>query len=98
MGNQVVASSNNDLDKKRVEVTEKIYNMIDSYIKDARGKVWENVEKVIAEYDSKAISKDSCLRQLRDAVSREAPFSACAIACVNSLASDEIKQELDLML
>lgn len=98
MGNQVVASSNSDLDKIRVKVTEVIYNMVDPYIKAERGKVWENIAKILEEYESGDISRVVCLRQLKDAVSRKAPFSACAIACVNSLASDEIKQELDLTL
>lgn len=98
MGNQVVASSNSDFDKTRVKVTEAIFNMVDPYIKVERGKVWENIAKVFEEFDSGDISRSVCLRQLKDAVSREAPFSACAIACVNSLASDDIKQELDLTL
>ena len=98
IGNQVVASSINDLDKMRVKVTEVIYNMVDPYIKAERGKIWENVEKILEEYESGDISRSVCLRQLRDAISRRAPFSACAIACVNSLASDEIKQELNLTL
>lgn len=51
---------------------------------------------MLAEYTSGDISKHSCIRQLRDAISPEAPFSACPIACANSLAPDEIKELLDL--
>lgn len=98
MGNQVIAASVKDLDKMRVKVTEVIYNMVDPYIKAERGKIWENVAKILEEYESGDISRSVCIRQLKDSVSREAPFSACAIACVNSLASDEIKQELDLTI
>lgn len=98
MGNQVIASSVKDLDKIRVKITEVIYNMVDPYIKAERGKIWESVAKVLEEYESENISRSVCIRQLRDAVSREAPFSACAIACINSLAPDEIKQDLDLTL
>lgn len=98
VGNQVIASSVKDLDKIRVKITEVIYNMVDPYIKAERGKIWESVAKVLEEYESENISRSVCIRQLRDAVSREAPFSACAIACINSLAPDEIKQDLDLTL
>lgn len=98
MGNQVIAASVTDLDKIRVKVTEVIYNMVDPYIKAERGKIWESVAKVLEEYESEDITRSVCIRQLKDAVSREAPFSACAIACVNSLAPDEIKQELDLII
>ena len=72
--------------------------MDDAYIKSDRGKIWENIEKVLEEYRSGDISRNSCIRQLKDAVSPKAPFSACAIACVNSLAPYEIKNELDLKL
>lgn len=98
VGNQVIASSVKDLDKIRVKITEVIYNMVDPYIKAERGKIWESVAKVLEEYESENISRSVCIRQLRDVVSREAPFSACAIACINSLAPDEIKQNLDLTL
>lgn len=98
VGNQVIPSSVKDLDRIRVKITEVIYNMVDPYIKAERAKIWESVAKVLEEYESKNISRSVCIRQLRDAVSREAPFSACAIACINSLAPDELKQELDLRL
>lgn len=98
LGNKVIAASDDDLQKARVKVSESIYNLDDPYIKNARGKIWENVEKVLEEYNSGDISRNCCIRQLKDAVSPTAPFSACAIACVNSLAPDEIKNELDLKL
>ncbi len=98
MGNCVVAASMDPLSQKRVEVSSKIYNLTDGYIKSERVRVWNNVEKVLAEYQSGDISRASCLRQLKEAVSRESQFSACAIACVNSLAPDDIKAELDLEL
>ena len=98
LGNLILPATNDDFGKTRVKVSASIYNLIDPYISGARGKVWENVAKVLAEYDSGDISRNSCIRQLQDAVSPKAPFSACAIACVNSLAPDEIKSELDLML
>lgn len=96
--NKVIAASDDELQQTRVKVSEYIYNLDDPYIKNARGKIWENVEKVLEEYKSGDISRKSCIRQLKDAVSPDAPFSACAIACVNSLAPDEIKNELDLKL
>ena len=82
----------------RVRVSASIYNLTDAYISNERGKIWASIEQLLAEYVSGDISKSSCIRQLRDAISPKAPFSACAIACVNSLAPDEIKSELDLIL
>lgn len=98
LGNLVVPATDDELGKERIKVSAAIYNLTNTDISNERGKIWRNIEKVLAEYDSGDISKSSCIRQLRDAVSPEAPFSACAIACVNSLAPDEIKSELDLML
>lgn len=98
LGNKVVAASDDNLEKTRVKISECIYNLDDPYIKSARGKIWENVEKVLEEYNSGDISKKYCIRQLKDAVSPSAPYSACAISCVNSLAPDKIKKELDLNL
>ena len=98
MGNSVVAASLNPLDNTRVEVSKKIYNLEDTYIKAERSKVWFGVEKTLAEYQSGDISKASCVRKLKEVISRDAQFSACAIACVNSLAPEEIKGELDLSL
>lgn len=98
MGNRVVSISTDGFNLTRVRVSETIYNLKDSYIAAERAKIWMNVEKVLAEYQSGEIGRASCLRQLKNAVAREAPFSACAIACVNSLAPEEIKEELDLEL
>lgn len=98
LGNRVVSATDDELGKERVRVSASIYNLTDAYISNERGKIWENIEQLLAEYDSGDISKSSCIRQLRDAISPKAPFSACAIACVNSLAPDEIKSELNLML
>lgn len=98
LGNRVVPATDDELGKERVRVSASIYNLTDAYISNERGKIWENIRQLLEEYDSGNISKSSCIRQLRDAISPKAPFSACAIACVNSLAPDEIKSELNLML
>ena len=98
VGNRVISTSTDPMEQTKVEVSKKIYNLEDTYIMAERAKTWNNVEKILAEFQSGDISKSSCLRQLRDAVSRDAQFSACAIACVNSLATDEIKNDLDLSL
>lgn len=98
LGNRVVPATDDELGKERVRVSTSIYNLTDAYISNERGKIWEGIEQLLAEYVSGDISKSSCIRQLRDAISPKAPFSACAIACVNSLAPDEIKSELDLIL
>lgn len=98
VGNKVVASSENKADIERVKVSKHIFNLDDPFIKAERGKVWNGIEKTLAEYDSGDISKNSCLRILNDYISPQAQFSACAIARVNSLAPDEIKNELNLVL
>lgn len=85
-------------EKTRVEVSANIYNLRDPYIKAERGKVWDEVDKTLEEYDSGDISKKACVRKLKECISRESQFSACAIACINSLAPDEIIEELDLTL
>lgn len=97
-GGQIECATEDEYEKQRVQVSKKIYNLIDPYIKKERLSVWDNVEKIIEEYKVGEISRGSCVRQLRKAVSREEPFSACAVACVNSLAPDDIKAELDLEL
>lgn len=98
MGNQVVAASANPLDQTRVDVSKKIYNLIDPYIMAERAKTWNSVEQMLTAYQSGNVSRSYCISQLEEMVSREAQFSACAIACVNSLAPDDIKAELDLVL
>lgn len=98
IGNRIVATSADPIDQARVEVSKKIYNLDDSYIVAERLKVWMNVDKTLAEYQSGDIGENACVRRLREATARESQFSACAIACVNSLAPEEIKSQLDLSL
>lgn len=98
LGNQVVAATSDAFEKVRVKVSIDIYNLKDPYIKAERGKVWNEVEKTLEEYEEEEISRNACLRRLHALVNRESRFSACAIACINSLAPDEIKEELDLIL
>ena len=97
-GKDVICASTQAGDDDRVEASKVIYNLIDPIITDRRSRVWEDVSKTIAEYDAHEISLAACVRRLSSAVSRETPYSACAIACVNSLAPDEIKTQLDLRL
>ena len=98
IGNEVVAATTDEYEKTRVEVSAEIYNLRDPYIKAERGKVWDEVDKTLEEYSSGDISKNACLRRLKACVSKESQFSACAIACINSFAPDEIIAELDLTL
>lgn len=86
------------IERERAEVSIKIYNLKNNYIEMERGKVWTNVEKILDEYHEGEITKKSCIRQLNDAVSKRSPYSACAIACINSLAPDEVKKDLNLAL
>lgn len=95
---QVLCATDDDYEIERVAVTKEIYNLIDQTIETQRNRAWMNVERIIAAYLEKQISLKYCLFQLQDAVSRESQFSACAIACINSMAPDEIRNELDLEL
>ena len=98
LGNEIIPTSMNPLDQTRVKVSVRVYNLDDTYIKPERIKVWNEVEKTLNEYDAGETSERACIRKLSELVSREAQFSACAIACVNSLAPDNIKEKLDLTL
>ena len=98
MGNQVIPTSNEQLCKVRVDVSTSIYNLHDATFMTPRARVWEDIVKTLAEYDAGYINEIACLRRLRDAVDRRAPFSACAIACVNSLSSEYLKAKLNLDL
>lgn len=97
-GKDVICASTQAGDSDRVMATKTIYNLIDPFIADRRSKVWEDVSKTIAEYEAQEITEAVCVRRLSDAISPQAPYSACAIACVNSLAPDQIKNQLDLSL
>jgi len=98
MGNRVIATSPDPYCEKRIEASASIYNLNHKYIAPERTKVWVNVEKTLAEYFNGEIARTTCIRILKDSVDKNAPFSACAIACVNSLAPGDIKAELDLVL
>ena len=97
-GRNVICASSQPEDEARVEASKVIYNLIDPFITDRRSRVWEDVSKTIAEYNAGEITLGACVRRLSDAVSPSAPYSACAIACVNSLGPDEVKHELNLAL
>ena len=97
-GKDVTCASSIAEDAERVEASRIIYNLSHPDITYMRSKVWESVSQTISAYEAGDMTKGECIRQLGIAVSREAPYSACAIACVNSLAPDEIIAELDLTL
>lgn len=97
-GKDVTCASSIAEDAERVEASRIIYNLSHPDITYMRSKVWESVSQTISAYEAGNMTKGECIRQLGIAVSREAPYSACAIACVNSLAPDEIIAELDLTL
>lgn len=97
-GNAIFCTSLAEDDKTRVSVSTKIYNWNEANIKTSRASTWEDVSKTIDEFLSGDISEKACIRRLKDAVSPKAPFSACAISCVHSLAPEEIKNQLDLTL
>lgn len=98
MGNDIGCTSPNTSDKERVKVSSELYNLLDTDIKRNRIKVWNEVEKILAEFESDDINERACLRRLSEMVSRSSDFSACAISAVNSMASDNIKEQLQLEL
>ncbi len=98
IGNEVIAATTDEYEKTRVEVSADVYNLRDPYIKLERGKVWNEVDKTLEEFESGDISESACIRRLKLYISHDSEFSACAIACVNSLAPDNIKQQLNLTL
>ena len=97
-GKDVICASSIAGDSERVEASRIIYNLSHPDITYMRSKVWESVSQTISAYEAGNMNRGECIRQLGIAVSRETSYSACAIACVNSLAPDEIKSELDLTL
>lgn len=50
--NQVVPVTNGEMGICRVKVSSDVYNLKDLYIRVARGKVWNEVEKALEEYES----------------------------------------------
>lgn len=98
MGNKIECTTTNDSDKERVKVSSEIYNFSAPDIKQNRIQIWNEVEKTLAEFESDDISERACLRRLGEMVSRNAIFSACAISAVNSMTSDNIKDQLSLEL
>lgn len=97
-GKDVVCASTQIGDSDRVEASRVIYNLSHPDIAYMRSKVWESVSQTICAYEAGDMTQGECIRQLGIAISRETPYSACAIACVNSLAPDDIKAQLDLSL
>lgn len=93
--NGIFCASNEQVDQKRVEVSRELYNWDNSDMKRDRMRVWNNVYRIIDKYKKAKMDKETCIEFLKDAVSRESPYSACAISCVRSMAPDEIKQELE---
>lgn len=94
----VICASIQPGDNDRVKASTVIYNLNHPDIVDKRAKVWEAVAQAIASYNAGNMNQTECLRQLNLYTARDAECSACAIACVNSLAPDEIKALLNLQL
>ena len=94
----VICASTRSGDNDRVKASTVIYNLNHPDIVDKRAKVWEAVAQVIASYHAGNMNQAECLRQLNLYTARDAECSACAIACVNSLAPDDIITQLNLIL
>jgi len=98
LGADIHCASNNQEDIERVAVSKILYNLDDSDIRNLRVRVWDDVSKTLDEYSASEISEKACLRKLEEAIDKRSHYSACAIACVNSLAPDEIRKKLNLVL
>jgi hypothetical protein len=98
LGKLVVATSSEPYCEERVKITSLIYNLDNEYIAPERAKVWFNTQRIIDMYAARAIKKPACILILKDMIDKSVQFSSCAIACVNSLAPEDIKAELDLVL
>lgn len=97
-GGTVDCTSVDEIQQLRVKVSKELYNWENADISKERSSVWYNVERIIERFNNGRTLREDCIEDLKRAVSREASYSACAISCVQSLAPDEIKQELDLEL
>ncbi len=97
-GKRISCTSNARHDQERVRISKTLYNMKDPGITRARSSVWQSVSQKLKAYETGQMARQECIRQLKDDVKREAPYSACAIACVQSRAPDEIKNALNLVL
>lgn len=98
LGGIVFAASTKKIDQDKVKVSTQIYNIDDPDIKAKRQKVWDDVEKTIEEYNEGERTEKSCIRSLKLAIDRGTMFSACAIACIKSLAPKEITDQLGPLL
>lgn len=97
-GGKVKCTSSNPTDCLRVEVSKELYNWDNVDISTERSTTWYEVERIIQRYINKRTTKEDCIEDLRRFVSKEHTYSACAISCVQSLAPDEIKSQLELTL
>ena len=59
--------------------------------------VWESVERYKKQYERNN-DEESLIENLTSLISKETPFSACAISAVKSLLPENIQNQLDLDL
>lgn len=97
-GGKVGCISADEAKQLRVKVSEDLYNWKNADISKERSSVWYDVERIIERYKAGRTLEEDCIEDLRKAISRKATYSACAISCVQSLAPDNIKEQLDLTL
>lgn len=97
-GGRVGCTSVDEAKQLRIKVSEDLYNWKNADISMARSSVWYDVERTIERYKAGKTMEEDCLEDLRRVISRKAIYSACAISCVQSLAPDNIKEQLDLTL
>ena len=95
---QAVPVAVEGLERERAETSIKLYNLNNTFIKAERVKVWDDTQRALYRYKTGKISREVCLEDLKIYISRDRCYSACAIACINALAPDELKKDLDLTL
>jgi hypothetical protein len=98
LGGGAIPACASPLKKQKAQVSIKIYNIDDPNIKKARQNVWDDTFRLITMYKKKKIEFNACIEQLTDKIDRKAQFSACAIACVLSLAPKRITNKLNSLL
>lgn len=98
LGGSAMPAMTSSLKQQKANVSIEIYNINNPYIKDSRQRLWDNVKKTLDEYKFKKITFDVCVSRLQNAIDRRSQFSACAIACILSLAPKRITNKLNPLL
>lgn len=101
LNNSIVCTSSNSYDQSRVDVSKKIYNLVDPYLTAGRLRIWNDVTQLIDLFVAGEMTAQALLQFLSDKSARKSEFSAVAICCIKSRKSDipdDVYNQLDLNL